>query len=348
MSSEILLINKPTKEKLNKSQKAFNTNIRKVKTYTQRLEKGKAFLKDTEIKILKKLKEPKEQILEALLKKLRLFEAYYDDGFFNKAEKEKIANYLYAETRGIGHPEIEEIHGKFKILSNSDDDTSRADYVKEMIENQTGFSFDDDDIDFDDPESIEEALREKYEAQNANRKKTKRDLKMDEEELSISKVLKGIYKELVMAFHPDKEQDEDQKLKKTEITKQVTIAYKNKDVYKLLSLKIELMADSIDLEKTAETELKYYNKLLSQQVFELERQLFHIDQVASSLLPRLLHNFLFLMDHAPDHIDKEISKEGNLIKQHIKQINRDSIILSDKKEARRFLKEYEIERKFLF
>ncbi len=348
MSSEILLINKTTKEKLNKSQKAFNTNIRKVQTYTQRLEKGKEFLKAIEIKILKKLKEPREQILEVLLKKLRLFEGYFDDGFFNKAEKEKIAHYIYSETMGIGHPDIEAIHEKFKILSNSDNDTSRADFVKEMLENQTGFNFDDDDIDFDDAESVEEAIHRKFEEQKATQKKTKRDLKMDEEELTISKVLKTIYKELVMAFHPDKEQNEAQKLKKTEITKQVTIAYKNKDVFKLLSLKIELMASSIDLQKTAETELKYYNKLLSQQIFELERQLFNLDQAANGLLPRMVHNFLFLMDHAPELIDKEITKEGQLLKRHISKVSNESIVLSDKKEARRFLKEYEIERMFLF
>ena len=349
MSTDILIINHAPTEKLSKAQKAFNSNIKKIKSFTERVERGKEFLKATQIKIAQKMAEPKQEIIGALLDKFRLFEAYYDDSFFNKKEKEKIADLIYNETNHIGHPEIEAIHDKFKTLSDNDNNTTHADAYKQMVENMTGFSFDDnDDIDFDDPESVEEAIREKFEAQEANRKKTKRDLKMDEEEVNIGKVLKTIYKELVMAFHPDKELDETQKLKKTEITKQVTIAFKNKDVFKLLSLKIELLSSSLDLKSTADTDLKYYNKLLSQQVFGLESQLYALGQQGNSLLPRLQYDFMFVMENAPELIEKEIKKESNLIKQQTKQIAKETQLFKDKKEVRRFLKTYDMDGMFLF
>jgi hypothetical protein len=77
--------------------------------------------------------------------------------------------------------------------------------------------------------------------------------------------------DLVKTLHPDREPDEAEKARKTELLKQVTTAYENNELLTLLRLQLELeRIDQAHLENLAEDQLRYYNKLLREQVRELD------------------------------------------------------------------------------
>ena len=73
----------------------------------------------------------------------------------------------------------------------------------------------------------------------------------------------------------DLEPDEAEKLRKTELLKQVTTAYRANELLTLLRLQLELQRiDQSHLENLAEDQLRYYNKLLKEQARELDEALY--------------------------------------------------------------------------
>ncbi len=111
--------------------------------------------------------------------------------------------------------------------------------------------------------------------QKKNKKSSKKDKDKEEEvkkELELKETsMKSIYKTLVMAVHPDKEIDESRKEEKDTLMKEVTKAYKNKDLKRLLQLEIEVLNKENDhIEQLSEEKLAAYNATLKEQVDELE------------------------------------------------------------------------------
>jgi hypothetical protein len=348
MTEQLTVIRKAPHEKLNKTQKVFNTHVNKIKKLTEDLAEAEQAFEKYRAQKISKSSEVEQLYIEVNIKLLQLFDAYYDDPFFRKGEKEKIADIVYTKTCLYmdlsDDNNLYELNKKYKILAGYEDVNQRiSDQMKSMFENTTGFSFDDQDVDFSDPESVEEAMREWMETKRKNKKKTKRELALDNENIKSDQILKNLYKELLKVFHPDKELDEAEKIKKTEITKQITDAYKKKNFYKLLALKIERLNTDLDLKKTAEEELKYYNRLLVAQVNELERKMWILNQQCNEVFPNLVFDFLWTLKMAPERIDMEIKKHVSSLKADIKKLNSEYALFTDKKEARKFLKEYEID-----
>lgn len=97
--------------------------------------------------------------------------------------------------------------------------------------------------------------------------------KMQAEQQKTSKSVRAVYMDLVKSFHPDLETDEDEKVRKTDIMQQITQAYQENNLLKLLKLQIKLeRIDQDQLENLTKNQLNYYNKMLKQQVEELEAE----------------------------------------------------------------------------
>jgi hypothetical protein len=107
------------------------------------------------------------------------------------------------------------------------------------------------------------------------KKKTKKQLEKEAAKAQFNqekdKSFSTMYKSLVKLLHPDGETDEELKLKKTEWMKELTVAYKNKDIQTLLKIELEWMQSDKSLaEKQSEERLAYINELLKEQVREEE------------------------------------------------------------------------------
>jgi|GEM_PF-4127259 len=85
----------------------------------------------------------------------------------------------------------------------------------------------------------------------------------------MTQSLRSIYIPLVKKLHPDREQDEEEKLKKTEVLKQLTEAYESKDLLSLLTLQSQYEAARDD---NFVLNLNAYNKMLEEQVAALEEE----------------------------------------------------------------------------
>ncbi len=104
-----------------------------------------------------------------------------------------------------------------------------------------------------------------------SKKQLEKELKKQQFEEMQSKNLSVIYKQLVRVLHPDLEQDVEQKARKEEVMKKLTTAFKNNDIYSLLSIEMEWMNRSPGkIASQNDQDLKLYNTILKDQIKELQ------------------------------------------------------------------------------
>jgi chromosome segregation ATPase len=130
-------------------------------------------------------------------------------------------------------------------------------------------------------EHMQEQQR-RLEEKRASRKKTAKQLEKEarqqEEEKNLSKSIQEVFRKLAAALHPDREQDTQEKERKTKIMQQVNVAYAKKDLLRLLELQLEFEhIDQAHLNNIAADRLKYFNKILQEQLVELEQEITQIE-----------------------------------------------------------------------
>lgn len=171
--------------------------------------------------------------------------------------------------------------------------------MKSLFESSLGMDLG-DGLDMSDPEAFMEQMRAKLEreeeahqearrAAKPQRAKTAKQRAKEEmllaEEQRVSQSLREIYRKLVSALHPDRELDADERVRKTKLMQQVNQAYERKDLLALLELQLKVEhIDQAALNSLSEERLGYFNKLLKEQLGEIEAQVFQItDEVRHNL-----------------------------------------------------------------
>ena len=127
-------------------------------------------------------------------------------------------------------------------------------------------------------EELVEKAKEKYEGKKRSKKKSKRELEAEKLELQMEEAKKRnigkILKDLAKLLHPDLVIDPVEKLKRNELMKELTIAYKSNDLLTLLKLEMEWVHSSSDrINLMAEAELMVYVQIFEEQLLEVRRKM---------------------------------------------------------------------------
>jgi len=129
--------------------------------------------------------------------------------------------------------------------------------------------------DFFSEESIsseEDPIENKSNKKSAAERKAEKEKVIQEEHRKKS--IRAIYIDLIKAFHPDTEQDEDKKAEKEEISKKITEAYGNNDLYTLLNLETQFLEQQSNRLKGMKSEtVKSYLAMLDNQIKELKQNI---------------------------------------------------------------------------
>ena len=108
------------------------------------------------------------------------------------------------------------------------------------------------------------------------RKMEKEERQRHAEELR-KKTVATIYKQLARALHPDLELDAALRRQKEVLMQELTVAYRNNDMLTLLRLEMEwIQREEGDIERLTDEKLAIYNQTLSEQVQNLERELYEL------------------------------------------------------------------------
>jgi hypothetical protein len=98
-----------------------------------------------------------------------------------------------------------------------------------------------------------------------------KEAREQEEAKGMAQSLREIYRKLASSLHPDREPDEQARVRKTQLMQRVNTAYDKKDLFKLLELQLEIeQINTQDIKSIASSRLKHYNKILGEQLLELK------------------------------------------------------------------------------
>lgn len=295
-----LIISKQQKNILTKQQQAFNKLIKKIEKLRIELDQVNKSL-DEKLDFYGKHIYPLEQQLTGLNKEVTklLYRFFKDKKLLSKKERQSLGEVIAARLNTIfqfehGEPE-DELKEIFKAVEGiSYEEAAEEDLcnMKNEMENmfeKFGFEMNFDDLHskMTQEEIIKKAMemQEEFKQQASEKdkkqktgKKTKKQQEKEEKERQAeearTKNIGSIYRQLAKIFHPDLEQDEELKLQKEELMKQLTIAYENKDLHTLLSLELEwVQKEENNPGKLADDKLGIYNEVLKEQVYELEEEI---------------------------------------------------------------------------
>ena len=231
-----------------------------------------------------------------------------------------------------------------------------SDLMKGFVENMFDVEMD-EDLDLSSPEQfkahLQEKLREKINAQEQTdtqepvkeRKKTKKqlekELRLQEEEALSQQSVREIYRKLAAALHPDREQDIDERIRKTELMQRVNAAYGKKDLLKLLELQLEIeQIDAEHLTQIADSRLKYFNKILKEQLEELNHEVYQIEDRFKMML-----NMPYYASLTPKKVILYLNDDINYLKDELESLKSEIESFKNPSEVKAWLKHFKLPKK---
>ena len=374
MTNKHVIAIEKTGEKLSRLQMQFNS-------YTQKIDAMKQFITQAKINLdfgrnlfNEKIVAVHTKMRDVDIDIIYVLDKHFEDPKASKAFKKNISYYIVAEVPAMIEATDEEklkaIYVKHNGQSYDEEMEEKNSEANDMMKNMFGF-------DMNDPEKMAEfmnkqkggsfqdfmnsmlggmagmgndkndqktAKNENHE-QRQSKKKTAaqvaKELKEEQEAKNIGQASRKIYTELVKQFHPDREHDELERERKTEIMKRITIAYEKNDLFDLLKLQLEyLQIDKDHINKLADDKLKYYNKILKEQLEELQDEL---AEVTESGNPFQMSFFDKYCRGTQAEITKRIEKERKAANKGLKHIEEKRSFMYDKESATYFLSDFKKE-----
>lgn len=297
--SKIICQQKAPKVVLSPLHKTFNRLKKKVETLQSEL---KTLHKECEAGLLfyqTEIQPQKKQLAHGIREFVKLIYVHYKQPkSFSKKERNILKQLMIdGITKSLNMTTFEEpdadITAIFKELTGKSCQAAALDelnalkqHLQEMFE-LDGVNLDLSKIDLNDNEqevtqkifkalkdSVEANIEEEIPLKSKSKKELQKELKAKELESLQKKGLGTIYKQLAKAFHPDLEQDLEQKVEKEALMKRLTSAYEDNDLHTLLSLEIEWMNRSEEEAKNqTDEQIKIYNSILKDQVETLQENM---------------------------------------------------------------------------
>ncbi|CAG4993142.1 hypothetical protein DYBT9275_01111 [Dyadobacter sp. CECT 9275] len=341
----MLRIGQP-KSALNKKQQEFNTLI-------DTIEKTEATIADLH-RAFSHLLQRADQELKPLtaeyqthrVEVVRIMESAYKSDLLRKAYLTKLAYLISENSLDLIRQGVEELIPVFDQYN----DISYEALLKQPLESneETAEEIQEDlpqnsKTAFQDPSNFyewdeEEQLRWKTEKRRMQAEEQKEAARQILDRHKTSRAVRSIYLDLVKAYHPDLERDENEKLKKTALIQEITAAYQKNNLLELL--KMQIVTDhsaEVTLENLTKNELTYYNKALKQQLEYLDNE------------KVLIQNQLAGLCHIPpQHIqsfniaDIQFNSIVNQAKSEIKNIKHIITVWKDITRLKAYLKTYQI------
>ena len=169
-------------------------------------------------------------------------------------------------------------------------------------------------------------------------KPSARELRQQAEAVKLQQSVRDIFRKLTSALHPDREQDPAERARKTALMQRVNVAYGANDLLGLLELQMEIeQIDQASLDCLDEARIKQFNKILSQQLEDIEREVIHFEMA-------LLEEFQLPMMYRPTPAGFAAGLDVEIAAMHrrIATVDHDLVALRDVKQLKAFLKVFRV------
>lgn len=152
--------------------------------------------------------------------------------------------------------------------------------------------------------------------------------------------LRDVFRGLASRLHPDREADAAERLRKTELMKEVNQAYKAGDLLRLLELQLAIDQINLgDLGALADGRLKRYVTVLERQSRRLDEQLLALIEPFASAVQGLRPRTL-----TPQAVELALDADLGELRATLRRLERDLERFQDVRELKRSLQDYRMER----
>lgn len=342
---------------LSPAQKKFNATLKKIEAQKKLLAEWQEIIPRCRQACAVTLDPLRQTLSEHQLEMVEYLDRSYKTRKFARNQQEKIAHLISeicAELiRLHGREDLKPLYNEYSgrdfDVEAQEEEAMQGDFFKAIFEQEFGVILDDDEFDLSNPEAIAERLAEKVQEQRHQaeerrpyRKKTAKQLvkeaREQEEEARISKSIQAVYRQLVAALHPDREPDPAERDRKTELMQKVTVAYGKKDLLQLLELQLSVeQIDQNNLNNIAADRLKHYNKVLENQLQELQEEVMLVEVGLKGMMGIAPYERL-----SPKRLVLLLNQDIRTAREEIARIQHDLRAFKDVKQFKLWLKSYRI------
>jgi hypothetical protein len=340
---------------LSKGQKAFNALIGQIEKRRARLTAWEAVMPAFHEKYMGKFVPLQHKSMELRTRLVHRLDQAHDQKGLSKGERRVIADLIGDLARELvatgDDPELKAIYDRYSGSAFDSEAAAELDDMKLAVEALFGIELG-DDVDMSSPEDVLGRVHAQMEqqgaqdasesrardARRAERKKTQKQLaaearkRAEKAELSLS--IREVYRKLASALHPDRETDPGERERKTALMQRVNQAYSKNSLLQLLELQLELEhIDQGAINNIGEDRLKHYNKILKEQVGELDREIQHVEdgfKQGYGISP--------FADVSPGTIMRHISADIGSLRESLRAMENDLRVFDDIKQLKQWLK----------
>ncbi|PHN47953.1 J domain-containing protein [Pseudomonas amygdali] len=341
------IVAQPSRPQLSAGQKKFNTLMEKLETRRKLLQQWLVISTTCEKLWVEELVPMLSEQAENEITKLRLLDVAFDQFRLSKKDRATLLEIICVMTMslmgGEHDEELKQLYLKYTGSDYDEDERLQNQLFKSSQEEELGVELG-DDVDLnsidDVTQHIEEKLREQAEqAQSTQqpKKPTASEIRREQEEAEGSQSLREIYRKLASALHPDREQDADERERKTALMQRVNEAYENDNLLALLQMQMQMEIEQIDqthIDNITDKRLKHFNRILSEQLRELE------DEIHDR---KMLIREQFLMDPyediRPKTVNAKCAKQLKAIREHLDDAQDELDALTDPKSLKAWLRD---------
>jgi hypothetical protein len=345
----------PNKASLSQGQKAFNSLIGKIEKRRSRLRAWEAVMPAFQQKYVDQLL-PLEQVSTDLQVKMvyRLDDASAWKGL-SKAEQRTISELIAGLAGDLieesGDAQLKAIYNRHSQSDYDSEAAAESEDMRRALEAMLGVELG-DDLDMSSPDEVlqraqarleerqshDAAENQAREARRANRKKSAKQLaaeaKREAEQAELGQSIRDVYRKLASALHPDREPDPVERERKTALMQRVNQAYGKSDLLKLLELQLELEhIDQSAINGISEERLKHYNKILKEQLGELDQEIRHVETGF-----KCTYGISPFINVSPETAVRNLAKDIAGFRQGIRDLEEDLRVFDDIKQFKVWLK----------
>lgn len=244
-----------------------------------------------------------------------------------------------------GDEEMQILHDKHSAESLEEKEQAAISGVREMMEDILGKPLADDepldnlhDMFNAGMAKLREAAEAEQEARQARARKRKpsaAQLKAKAEEQEAETTLRKVFRQLASALHPDRENDPDERARKTTLMSEANAAYDRRDLVALLQIQLRTeLTDTASIAKMAEEKIASLTRLLKQQVQELESELHHRRHAARNEFGLGPYETVSITS-----LQRNLSREETFLTQDLHAMQQDLQRIQDDKFFKRWLKD---------
>lgn len=343
------------KPQLSKGQKSFNTLIKQISQGRTRLAAWEAVDAPYKQKYAAEFTPLCKEAETLQVKIVHALDKACTQTGLSKAERRDIASAItdMAEALLLTRDDatLKAIFNKYSEIDYDAAEAAGQAGRKATLEDIFGVELD-DDIDLSSPEDVlnhaqakmrerqaqESAKWQAREERQARRQKSAKQLAKeareheDAQQLRLS--MREIYRKLASALHPDREPDPHERERKTALMQRVNQAYDKNNLLQLLELQLEIeQIDQAAINNVSEDRLMHYNKILREQLTELQHEISRVESGYAALT--LSDPFVTI---SPKTVMKHLAIEIANFQQVIRDLKTDLLAFEDIRKLKAWLK----------